>query len=243
MVKNGNIPPEIAKQFDSILKNEVFSRLTKQGSMDGQSFKQMESALTPKIKAYGGSQNPNDRELGLALNEVLTSARGVLSRTNPQYADDLKKINEGYANYTRIRDAASRQGAEEGVFTPAQLSAAIRAGDKSAGKGQFATGNALMQDLGDAGKGVISSKTPNSGTPDRLLQIGALGAFGGAGAINPLIPAVAGATMLPYTATGQKVIAALLAKRPDLAEPVAKAVRRSYPAIGIGAYPAIQGNE
>lgn len=240
MAQNGNIPPEIAKQFDSILKNEVFSRLTKQGSMDGIAFKELESSLGQKIKGFVGSQNPNDRALGSALSEVLSSARGVLSRTNPQYADELTNINRGYANYARVRDAASRQGAEDGVFTPAQLSAAIRAGDKSAGKGNFATGDALMQDLSDAGKGVIGSKVPNSGTADRLLTLGALG---GAGTLNPLIPAAAGVAMLPYSAGGQKLMAKLLTQRPDLAEPIAKAVRSSAPALGVSAYPLVQSGQ
>jgi hypothetical protein len=31
MVQNGNVPPEIAQQFNSIVKNEVMSRMTKQG--------------------------------------------------------------------------------------------------------------------------------------------------------------------------------------------------------------------
>lgn len=239
MANNGNIPPEIAKQFDNILKNEVYSRMTKQGAMDGQAFKQLESQLGQKVKSFSSSQNPNDRMLGEALGEVLSSARGALTRSNPQYADELQKINSGYANYTRIRDASSRVGAEEGVFTPAQLAAAVRAGDKSVGKGNYSTGSALMQDLSEAGKQVLGSKVPNSGTVDRALLAGGIGA---SGIVNPAIPLGVGAAMLPYTKIGQRVTAGALTSRPKGSESLAEALRRGAPGIGAAAYPAIQSN-
>jgi hypothetical protein len=240
MAQNGNMPPEIARQFDSILKNEVFSRMTKQGAMDGQAFKDMESVLSQKIKSFGSSPSPNDRAIADGLREVLDSSRKALQRANPGYADELGKINQGYANYARIRDAASRQGSADGVFTPAQLAAAVRAADKSAGKGNYATGNALMQDLSEAGKSVLGTKVPNSGTADRMLiPAAALGASTG---ISPLIPAAAGVAMLPYSKVGQKMMAALLTKRPDMAEQIAEAIRNTAPALGVASYPLIQGN-
>lgn len=239
MANNGNIPPEIARQFDNILRNEVFSRMTRQGSMDGRSFKELESSIGGLARGFRSSQNINERTIGNALTEVLNSARGALTRSNPNYADELQNINQGYANYARIRDAASRVGAEEGIFTPAQLASSVRAADKSVGKGNYATGNALMQDLSEAGKQVLGSKVPNSGTVDRALLAGGLGA---SGIVNPAIPLGIGAAMLPYTRIGQRITAGALTARPRGSESLAEALRRGAPGIGAAAYPAIQSN-
>lgn len=236
MVSNGNVPPEISRQFDSILKNEVISRLSKAGTMDGQSFKELESRLSPMVKTFAGSQNPNDKILGGAIGEVLSSARSALARSNPEASKTLQDINQGYANYARIRQAAGSTGAanSEGVFTPSQLSAAVRAGDKSAGKGNFATGQAYMQDLSNAGKQVITNY-PDSGTVGRALMANATNAAVGA-YFNPIAAAGAGiagtAVAAPYTAFGQKLAAALLAKRPAGSEKVADAVRAGSPILG-----------
>lgn len=241
MMRNGALPEDVPARFDAILKNDVFSRMTKNGTMDGEAFKQVESSLGQKVKQYMGSPNPADRELGAALSEVLSSARGGLNRSNPMYSGQLQKINEGYANYTRIRDAAGRQGAEDGVFSPAQLSAAIRAGDKSAGKGNYATGNALMQDLSDAGRDVLGSKIPNSGTADRMMM-GAI-PLGALATVSPYAALGAGASMLPYTQTGQRAAAALLTKRPVGAEALAQGLRRTAPGVGVGSAPLLQSRD
>lgn len=243
MIQNGNVPPEIAKQFNNIVKNEVFSRMTKQGAMDGKSFKELETALGQKIKGFGASQNPNDQEIAKALGEVLKSARDNLSRSNPKYAADLAKVNEGYANYARIRSAASSLGAEEGAFTTAQLQNAVKANDKSVGKGKFASGDALMQDLSEAGKSVLGSKYPDSGTAGRTLTALLAGGGGALAITHPMTAlgmAGAGATAAaPYTALGQKLAAALLAKRPAAAKPISEAVRAAVPALAPALTPAL----
>lgn len=240
LVKNGNVPPEIAKQFDSIVKSKVFSRMTKQGNMDGISFKELETDLGQTIKRYQRSQSPNDQNLGDALNEVLSSARAVLQRSNPAYAERLKDINKGYANYARIRGAASKVGAQEGVFTPEQLQSAVRALDNSVGKGNFATGKALGQDLSEAAKNVLGSKYPDSGTPGRALMASAPGMAALAYA-NPLVAALAAGggslAALPYTAAGQKLAAALLAKRPDALRKAGDAAEKIVPIITRGVSP------
>lgn len=223
MVGNGNVKPEFAKQFNSIVKNEVNARMTPQGAMDGPSFKALESSLSQKIKAFSGAQDPDQRALGSALQEVLNSARGVLGRTNPQYASELSSINKGYANYATIRRAASGVGANEGIFTPAQLQSAVRAGDKSAGKGAFATGNGLMQDLSEAGKTVLGNNYPDSGTAGRLM--GGIGAIA-TGAINPAIPAALIGGAAAYTKPVQSILRAAVSSRPQIAQPAAGAIRK-----------------
>jgi hypothetical protein len=162
--------------------------------------------------------------------------RDTLPRVNPKLGNELKKINEGYANYARIRQAASSTatGAMEGVFTPAQLAQAVRAQDVTAGKGASATGRALMQDLAEQGTNVLGSKVPDSGTAGRIWLGTGLGA--GTVATGTAIPAAAGLGLasLPYLGKGRELTAAALTKRPAQAAEVARLLRQGAPALAGG---------
>jgi hypothetical protein len=236
------LPSPQASQFEKVMQNVFVNKLGPQGSMDGIALKGVESDLSRLAKGYAGDASFDNRNLGSAIGETLSSIRSSLSRSNPQFADRLANINDGYANYARIRQAASSLGAKDGVFTPAQLQNAVKAGDKSAGKGNFATGNATMQDLSEAGKNIIGSNYPDSGTAGRGAIL-ALPAIAGAAYASPLATALgAGAGALaaaPYTGVGQKIASALLAKRPALASPLAQALRSGAPTTGAVISPAL----
>lgn len=228
MVANAQTNPDVARQFTKVVQNDLLSRMSKTGTMDGRSFKDMESAIGQSIKKYGSSPNPADKDIANALSEVLSSARNALGRENPQYADNLSNINRAYANYARIRDAAGRIGTDGGSFTAAQLQSAVRAADKSAGKGSFATGNALMQDLSEAGKNVLGSKYPDTGTAGRMAAMTLTpAAFLAAPATTTATIGGLGLATLPYTKAGQRLAAGLLTSRPEFADPVSQVVRRA----------------
>lgn len=162
------LPEQQARQFENIVRSQVARRLTPQGAATGQNFKLIESEIGRLAREYGSSAVAGERSLGAALGELQTSLRGALPRANPHLAPELGQINQAYANYVRLQRAAGGAGADNGLFTPAQLSAAVRASDSSVRKGRFAGGEALMQDLSDAGKVVMGSKVLNSGTADRM---------------------------------------------------------------------------
>lgn len=236
-----NLAPQEARKFESLL-NEHLSKISPNGGMTGETFKIVEGALNKDVGRFSRSLDPYQQELGDALKQTLQTFRDGLSRSNPNYAGELGKINQGYANYARIRDAASRQGSLDGKFTPSQYSAAVRAQDKTVGKGGFATGNALGQDLSDAGKTVLNSQYPDSGTTGRLLA-GLLtgGAAAGAATVNPLAVSMGALSAAPYLPGGRQLAAALLARRPDMAQPVADAVRKFSPALTVGVTPSLDG--
>jgi hypothetical protein len=216
-------PPAEARQFQQALRDRVIGKLTPQGLASGETIKAIESELGKMAKGYRGDQSFDKRQLGDALGEVQNAIRQTLQRTNPAHADELAKINLGYANYARIRNAGARAGKQEGGFTPAGLAGGVRATDRSVGKGDYARGKAFMQDLSDAGVNVLGSKYPDSGSIGRLLMgAGTLGS----GALNLGIPGALGVASLPYLPGGRQLMAALLARRPALAEPIANSVSR-----------------
>lgn len=221
------LPRRESREFDNIISREVTNRLTSSGRGDGQSLKEIESALGKKAKQFLGSQDAYQKQLGEALEAAKQAFRGGIERSNPEFAGELANANAGYAYYARLRDAASRQGATDGVVTPAQFAAAVRAGDKTVGKGGYATGNAFGQDLSDAAKAVLSQSYPDSGTAGRAM-LGAAAA-GGAYWLSPPVLAAIGAASAPYLPGVRQLTAAAMTQRPKVAGRIADLVR-SLPA-------------
>lgn len=215
-------------RFNSIL-NDALSKTSPNGGMAGETYKIVESKLGKEADRFSSSTDAYQRELGDALTEAQRIFKDTLTRSNPEYSQALNQANSNFANYVRLRNAGQSAGDKAEGFTPAQLAAAVRNSDKSVGKGNVATGQALMQDLARSGQ-LLTTKYPDSGTAGRALMAGALG---GAGYANPAILAGAGAASLPYTPIGQKIAAALLTKRPEMAKPslnaIADALKRVLP--------------
>lgn len=230
------LPDAEIAQFERIMKNQLSGKLTPQGLASGETIKVVESQLGKIAKGYKGDPSFDKRQLGAAIEEIQSSIRASLERTNPEHARELSKINTGWANFARIRDAAGRLGSKEGIMSPAQLAGAVRAGDRSVGKGAYARGNALMQDLSDAAVNVLGPKYPDSGSIGRL----ALGAGTvGSGFLNPAIPVGLGLSSLPYLPLLRQGAAAAMLDRPAMAGPLADIVRRDLPRLGILGAPAV----
>lgn len=223
-----NLPEAEAKQFESLLKTHLTDKFTSSGLMAGQTFKEAESQLGRLSRGYAGDPNFDKRQLGSALQEAQASLRDLMKQQNPKYAKELGAANEAWANFVRVQGAAGMQGAKEGVFSPAQLSSAVRGQDKSLRHGAFAKGDALMQELSDQGQKVLSRSVPDSGTAERSVITNLLA---GGGMYAGGAPAVAGtaATAGLYTKPAQKVISALLAKRPDIARQLGYAFQKGAP--------------
>lgn len=235
------LPREIQKEFDDIYRTQVVSRMTPQGLMNGASFKDAETALGQQIRRLSIDPDRHAQQLKDAVQELRDQMRQALTRSNPKHAAELRAINEGWSNYSRIRDAGSRLGDKSSGFTPSDLLGAVRRNDRSVGKGQFATGRAQMQDLADAAVATLPGKYPDSGTTGRVLLGGmATGVLGGAGYFgNPLISITAAAGALPYMPGGRQLAAALLARRGAMADPMAQSLRNATPKIAAGVAPLV----
>jgi hypothetical protein len=228
-----NLTPEMRKKFNSTLTNTVGMRTSKAGGMTAEAFKKAESDVGKLASSYRGSSTASERELGDALGQLQALMRDQVSRSSPEASKAMRAADEGWANLVRVEGAAKAAANSDGVFTPAQLNTAIRTADKSTRKRAVARGEALMQDLGSAGQNVLGNKVPNSGTADRLLLGG-----GGLGTLAYFEPTAAlatgagGATAAAlYTPAAQGVLRALVSSRPELAGPIAEALRKSSPAL------------
>lgn len=208
-----NLPEPQRGQLGRILDREIIDRFTGQGKASGETLKDIESKLGGIAKRAGKSDDYDVRTMGDAVQEAQNAMRRMVENVNPTYQGELAKINEGYANFKKVQNAAGRVGANEGVFTPAQLHAAVRAGDPSKDKARFAEGNALMQDLSGAGKAVLSPTVPDSGTPMRAAMMYALSHPVRAAALG--VPA--GLATLPYMFP-RATQAMMTNHRPTLAE-------------------------
>ena len=208
------LTPDSARQFNGFLRNNIMSRAGG-GRIDGDTFKAIEEELGRAFRTYRASGAPADREFASAALDVQRAFRDLLERANPAVAPQIQAANQAFARFTRMEGAAAAQGATEGVFTPAQLSGAVRRGDSTARHGGFARGDALMQDLSDAGRAVLPSTVPDSGTPERMMLAALLGGGAGMGASTAglgLAPSLAAGAIGAgaYSGPGQRAIQALL---------------------------------
>lgn len=226
MVRNGSMDPKYANAFDRYMRTNVLNKFKGQNTLTGQTAKDIESDLGQTIARYSKSQDPDAQLYADALKEVQSNLRGLVSRSNPQASKELKAINTGYANFKRMERAAAGVGAEDGVFSPAQLQTAVKALDRSKDKRAFSRGAALMQDLSDPAKAVLGSKVPNSGTADRSFM--ALATL-----LDPKAAAMALTAPVLYSQPGQRALAGLLASRPQGAQAAADALRQASPRLGL----------
>lgn len=230
-----SLPGPQRDQLDRILQQKVLEKIGPQGVFDGETMKTIESELGRLARGYRGSPDYDVRQMGDALSSVQGSLRDLVGRTNPQVADRIKAVNQGYSQFARLRDAAGRQGSQDGVFSPAQLAAAVRNQDRSVGHGTYARGQAGMQDLSDAALNVLGPKYADSGTAGRMLFSGGSAAAGLA--LEPTIPMALAGASVPYLPLAQKLAAALVAgERPEALKKLAPAVRYLTP--GMAALPS-----
>lgn len=219
------LPKSERAVFNRNLEN-LKSELSPNGSLLADSYGRIKSKIGADAADFSGSSDAYQKKLGSALQEMQSILVKNAKRANPEAGALRDKADEAFANLVRVQGASVGGKLKEGVFTPGQLLTAIRGADKSVRDNATAKGQALMQDLGNAGQFVLGNKIPNSGTADRLMLGGAgLGAY----ALNPAIPAglLGGAAM--YSNPVQSLLGSAVSSRPSYAKPVSDFVRERSP--------------
>lgn len=232
--------PERLQQLQAFIDQNIEEPLRDHGGViPGDIIHGGASNLRREASNLASDPNAFTRNLGMAVQDVHDAMNAALERQNPGFAAQLQQANTGWANFVRMRQAAATTGAQnfEGTFTPAQFGAATKAADKSAGKGASARGNALGQDLAEAGKGVMPSKIPDSGTAQRAA---AMAMIGGHLAVSPQTAILHAILPLLYSPTGVRLQRALLTgQRPAaiqaMGSPIAGMMPRATATAGLSA--------
>lgn len=214
---NNYITEKVAQPFNNP------TRLVK-----GETFKEIDSALRSEYKAFQSSSDVYQRKLGDALRETHAKLMKMAARNNPEFARQKALTDRAYAKMSKVNEAASMLGAQEGVFTPAQL---LNATKKVTSKRQFAAGHGFDQAQTEQAKSLMAQSVPDSGTPLRaIVNIGTL--MGGAG-FNPTALGTYLAGALPYTAAGQSATNALLGAGKAWRAPMRKGIEQLAPGLAL----------
>lgn len=229
------LPPRLRPDFDHIVQTEVLSRFTPQGRMSGETMKLVESQLGKLAQATARrTDDAYAPQMADGIRELQAILRRTVERSNPQHAGQLQAVNQSFARMQRVNTAAAANR-EDGIFTPEAFSGAVRAGDTSKGKRNFAAGNALSQDFSDAARQVMGNRVADSGTARRLLLAGLGGgaAAGGAYYIDPHVLTAGAAASAPYLPGVGAVVRNALLRRPAGAAQFANALRNRGNALAV----------
>lgn len=216
------LPQSVRPQFADAYRRHVEHVLDPAtGAIDGRGLQHALGALRDEARRLQTSQASHayDHDLGVALNEMRDRIVDSAGRYTPQRTmTDFNNIQRAYRNFAVLRDAASRTGAEQGVFNPTQFHAAVRAADTTAGKGATARGEAVLQNLSGPAKAVMTRRVADSGTPERAALLGAI--------LNPALAAKGVAAGVGpgalYTRTGNALF-----RSAATAAPAARATARN----------------
>lgn len=199
------VAPEIGARVQRFLDAKVLNRV-KAGGLNGDAFKEAESALTNQARQYSKSLIGDERTYATALHDAADVLRTHLAEANPHQAQMLRGLNEGWAILARIEDAVPT-GSAEGIFTPFQLARAVETADSSVRHRAYVRGEALLQPLSDAGLRVLGNKYPNSGTAGRVAAASILG---GTAMVSPGSALALASSALAYTPVMQRLVGAML---------------------------------
>jgi hypothetical protein len=236
--------PGALQQFDNIVQNQVTGKL-QNGALTGPQWNDSRSMISNlSRRQITGNANADNWSLHDALDDLTTALNDGVGRSSPpDVLGDLQRANAGWARYKQIEKAAGSTGASNNgnVFTPAQYSAAIRSGSTASQKG---TNAGLNADFASAAQNILGTKYPDSGTAGRgLLNLLGGGIVTGGLITNPTttLAGLGGVALgsLPYTAAGQRGLAALLTARPQFTQPVGNAIANFGPRVVAGGLPAL----
>lgn len=223
-LKKANLPkPEQRVEVEDQVKKLVASFFQGKGTIDGTTYKTMESDLYKQAKQYLSSNTTADQQVGSALMDVLGVMKDSLKAQNKDAAKQLAKINDAYADISVMRTAAANTAAANGVFTPKQYAQAVRMKDKSLNKARFGEGLARGQEVADAAVTVMG-ETGKSSLETRFAAAG-VGGYGfysdpaTAATLSALTPAM-------YSESGIKAMDKILRQRPEIARQIGRTLEK-----------------
>ncbi len=222
------------RAFTNALEDVTSLPAMQRPTFSGREIKRAVTGLREDADRLMARQDEDVYQAGRLIREARDALSDLLKRnTTPGNAAQLTGLDRAYAGFNSVRDASI--AGRDGIFTPFQLSQAIKKADKALKRRTFARGDALGQEFASAADEIISSRVPDSGTPERLAPF-MVGGAAGAGYIDPVAGSLAAAAVTPYTRLGQNMLAALARPAPSRgAQMLAEQFRRSaLPLAAVG---------
>jgi hypothetical protein len=235
--KRTNLSANQRQEVAQTLNDIVLGRFAGQ-KIDGATFKGIESDLRKKASNYATSGSAAEREIGDALSDVLGVLKKELYSQNPKQTPKLRRVDSAYGDLAVLNIAAANSGAANGVFTPKQLSTAVRQADQTRRKTAFAKGRARNQEASDAAVSVLGD-TAGSTLEGRLAGY-AVGGYGALSEPTVAIPLTMGAGAM-YSPGGQALMDAILRSRPEMVRQAGGLLSQGAPVLGGVAGPSAVG--
>lgn len=201
--------------------NKFLLKYNETGQLTGQNLKKAYSDLGSRIIAYNKSTNPNDKLIANTLRKVQEEIKNVIRQVDPEVGAKLTATDQSYSMYKILEKTVKSQNQNE-FFTPNQLVSAVQSSDLSKGKKLSSMGEMPFSNIAGAGKRVLGSKVPNSGTAERLLTAGLLTGGTGLGTGSLPLMLLSAIPSLAYTQGGMKGINAIANKIPQLGNALTK---------------------
>ena len=220
------------QQVTDILNEVLFTKFDGQ-KIDGKTLKGVQSDLRNMANNYlYGNSTASERNVGMALREVLKGFNATVRQQNPSLSSALRRIDSAYGDLDIIMRAAANSAAEGGKFSPKQYQLAVRQADATRNKRGIAKGTARNVKLADDALEVMGNYD-NSTPFRRFLQGGGALTLGTGLYADPVST---GAGMLGtgalYSDMGLKTADVLLRSRPELVRQAGSALQQGAPFIG-----------
>jgi hypothetical protein len=135
--------------------------------MTGEQAQRAMSQLDAKARVLSKSQDYFQRDVGELLQDGRSAILDAITRQHPHFEPELEKANDAWAKAVRVEDAAGRRAASQGVFTPMDLLAAVKADARGVRRREFSRGDALFEDWAQTAHRVLTSRLGESGTTPR----------------------------------------------------------------------------
>ena len=224
------VPQAHDKDFGRLIDNEINKRLDAGGNMSGTDYKKAISDIGREARRYSKWNATVDQEkYGDTLHELVANMRENLAVHNPVQADALRQVDQSWARYVRMQEAAGRRVDSNSEFRPNDL---LNVAKKEYGARAFAEGKQPLMAWGRAGNDLISQKPPAFKRYLGDLVGAGLGAAAGHAVGGP-IGAGVGATMGGGLAdVGRGAISA--ARASPAARKTGEAISRMAPIAGTG---------
>jgi hypothetical protein len=239
MVGNG-ASPQAVQQFNGILKNNLMDKMDPNtGMLSGEQWGNTRSDLnTIERNRLMGQPSADDTEIANAVGSLNDAISANVVRNSPAgIQQDLQNANNAYARYKTIERAAGYTGARRSgnVFNPQQYEGAVGARSTAT---QKATGTGLNAGLAQNAMDVLANTVPNSGTGDRLMQGGLMGAAltHPAALLHPATLVGVPTAMGLYSRPGVAAMNAAMNSRPAAVRALGNSIRQYLPTpLSLGA--------